>query len=66
MSSEEMWTAEEAAAEVGMATTTIYTWTARGFLKPAGKRGRFNLYRLADVFEVEKNRAYQHRRGSSG
>ncbi|MEV7969017.1 helix-turn-helix domain-containing protein [Sphaerisporangium sp. NPDC088356] len=62
MTEEELFTAEEAAEEVGMSPATIHTWTARGFLTPAGKRGRFNVYRLADVFAAERGRKRKHRR----
>jgi DNA-binding transcriptional MerR regulator len=58
----DLWTAEEAAAEVGIEVQTIYTWTARGYLTPAGKRGRFNLYRLDDVFKAEATRQHKHRK----
>lgn len=62
MSNEELYTAEEVAAQVGVKPATIYTWTARGFLRPVGKRGRYNLYRLADVFICEATRKRKHRR----
>ena len=62
---EQLWTAEEAAAEVGVEVATIYVWTHRGFLTPAGKRGRLNLYRLDDVFTCEKTRKRKHRRRSA-
>ncbi len=64
MSMEELFTAEEAAAQVGVRPATIYTWTARGFLRPVGKRGRFNLFRLSDVFACEATRKHKHRRRS--
>lgn len=56
MTDEDLFTAAEIAAEVGVEVATVYTWTHRGFLKPAGKRGRWNLYRLSDAFEAEKTR----------
>jgi predicted site-specific integrase-resolvase len=64
---EPLFTAEEAAAEVGMERDTIYTWVARGYLSPVPgrKRGRFKLYRLDDVFECEKSRQREHRRKSA-
>lgn len=52
----DLYTAEEAADEVGVAVTTIYTWVHRGYLTHAGKRGRRKLFRLSDVFECEKTR----------
>lgn len=56
------YTASELAAEVGVEPATIYTWTARRFLAPVDKRGRFNLYRLEDGFRAESTRAWKHRR----
>ncbi|MEV4245242.1 helix-turn-helix domain-containing protein [Streptosporangium canum] len=64
MTTKTLFTAEEAAAEVGVDTQTIYTWTARGYLKPETKRGRHNLYLLADVFACEKTRQHKHRKRS--
>ncbi|MGI5493867.1 helix-turn-helix domain-containing protein [Microtetraspora malaysiensis] len=58
----DLFTAEEAAAEVGVEAATIYTWKARGFIEPAGKRGRYLLYRLSDVFACEASRQRKHRR----
>ncbi|WP_214322071.1 helix-turn-helix domain-containing protein [Nonomuraea sediminis] len=66
MSDDQLFTAEEAAAEVGVEVQTIYTWTGRGALTPAGKRGRNNLYRLSDVFACERTRQHKHRKRSSG
>lgn len=65
MNEKALYTAEEAAAEVGVTPQTIYTWTARKYLKPASKRGRFNLYLLADVFACEATRKHKHRKRSS-
>lgn len=62
MNAKTLFTAEEAAAEVGIETQTIYTWVSRGCLKPETKRGRHNLYLLADVFEAEKTRQHKHRK----
>ncbi|MCC5580607.1 helix-turn-helix domain-containing protein [Microtetraspora sp. AC03309] len=64
MTTEELFTAAEAAAEVGVEVQTIYTWTHRGALAPASKRGASNLYRLADVFQAEKTRSRKHRKRS--
>ena len=52
----DLYTAEEAADEVGVSVNTVYTWVHRGHLTHAGKRGRAKLFRLADVFECEKTR----------
>ncbi len=62
MTEEPLWTAEEAAAELGINRQTIYTWTSRGHLTPAEKRGRLNLYRLADVVKAEASRKRKHRK----
>jgi excisionase family DNA binding protein len=61
---ETLFTAEEAAAQVGVDKATIYTWTARGYLAPVPgrKRGRANLFKLEDVFTCEKTRKRKHRR----
>jgi predicted site-specific integrase-resolvase len=53
---DDLFTAEESAAEVGVAVNTIYSWVARGWLAHAGRRGRLKLFRLSDVFECEKTR----------
>lgn len=50
-------TVEEAAAEVGVSPRTIYSWKHRGFITPAGKRGRKKVYRLADIFSCERDRS---------
>ncbi|GGS87574.1 hypothetical protein GCM10010156_52590 [Planobispora rosea] len=63
---QDLWTAEEAAAEVGVEVATIYNWVRRGYLTHAGTRGRRKLFRLADVFACEKNRKRKHRRRSLG
>lgn len=60
----DLYTAEEAAEEVGVSVGTIHVWRHRGFLEPSGKRGRFLLYRLADVFRAEASRKREHRRKS--
>ena len=49
-------TTAEAAAEVDVDPATIDTWKRRGYLAPAGKRGRWNLYRLTDVLTCEATR----------
>ncbi|MEO3856193.1 helix-turn-helix domain-containing protein [Acrocarpospora sp. B8E8] len=61
---EELWTAEELAALVGVKVRTVYSWMQRGYLRPAGSRGRFWLFRLEDGFTVEKERKRQHRRAA--
>lgn len=57
-------TAAEAAAEVGLTRDAIYNWVRRRYLTPVAKRGSLKLFRLSDVFEVEKNRQHEHRRRS--
>jgi excisionase family DNA binding protein len=52
----DLYTAEEAADEVGVSVNTIYSWVRRKHLQHAGKRGRRKLFRLSDVFECEKTR----------
>jgi excisionase family DNA binding protein len=61
-----LFTAAEAAAEVGVDRDTIYTWVRRGYLSavPDRKRGREKLYDLAAVFACEARRAHKHRRKS--
>lgn len=59
---EVLYTAEEAAEEVGVSKSAIYVWTNRGYLEPAKKEGRFNKYRLSDVFAAEKGRDRKFRR----
>ncbi|MFI6299560.1 helix-turn-helix domain-containing protein [Nonomuraea sp. NPDC050790] len=68
MNLDDLYTAEEAAAEVGVERQTIYVWVSRGVLKPVPgvKRRRSNLFRLEDVFTAEKNRDHKHRRRSTG
>ncbi|KUN76310.1 hypothetical protein [Streptomyces griseoruber] len=43
-----------AAQEVGVAPATIRKWVQLGRLKPAGKAGRAQLFRLEDVFAAER------------
>lgn len=43
-----------AAKEVGVAPATIRKWVQLGRLKPAGKAGRAQLFRLEDVFAAER------------
>lgn len=64
---EPLFTAEEAAREVGMDRDTIYTWVRRGYLRPVPgrKRGRYKLFRLDDVFACEAARQHEHRRKSA-
>ena len=48
------YTTNEVAEELGVSPRTVNVWVNRGYLKPAGKRGRQNTFRLADVFEAER------------
>lgn len=59
---EPLFTAEEAAEEVGVRVATIYVWVHRGHLKPVGSRGKHKLYRLADVFRAEATRDRKRRK----
>lgn len=59
---EELFTAEEVAEEVGVKPQTIYVWVSRGHLCPAGTRGKFKLFRLADVFRAEATRDRKRRK----
>lgn len=59
---EPLFTAEEAAAEVGVKAATIYVWVHRGHLVPAGTRGKHRLFRLSDVFEAERTRDRKRRK----
>lgn len=52
----DLFTAQEAADEVGVAVNTIYSWVRRRHLTHAAKRGHLKLFRLTDVFECEKTR----------
>ncbi|MEV4672181.1 helix-turn-helix domain-containing protein [Actinomadura sp. NPDC049382] len=52
----DLYTAAEAADEVGVSVNTVYSWVRRKHLVHAGKRGRAKLFRLSDVFECEKTR----------
>lgn len=63
---DELWTAEEAAEQVGVTAAAIYTWVRRGALASAGKRGRYKLFRLDDVFACEAGRKRKHRRKLQG
>ena len=58
----DLYTAEEAAKEVGVCKATIYVWVARGYLAPAETRGRYRMFRLADVLDAEAARKHKHRR----
>ncbi|MGW4406536.1 helix-turn-helix domain-containing protein [Nonomuraea sp. NPDC004702] len=57
-----LFTAEEAAEQVGVKVATIYTWVHRGALAPAGTRGKHKLFRLADVFKAEATRDRSRRK----
>lgn len=57
----DLFTAEEAARQVGLKEATIRKWKSQGMLSPAGKKGRFHLYRLADVLAAEANRERKYR-----
>ena len=59
---EELFTAEEAASEVGVKPQTIYVWVSRGHLCPVGTRGKYKLFRLSDVFKAEATRDRKRRR----
>lgn len=61
----QLYTAEDAAEEVGVKTTTIYTWVRRGILRHAAQQGRMKLFRLDDVFEAEKTRDHKRRKRSA-
>lgn len=65
MTGEDLFTAEEAADQVGVKRQTIYTWVNRGYLKPAGQRGRHKLFRLEDVFRAEATRDRRKRQNSA-
>ncbi|MFC7380879.1 helix-turn-helix domain-containing protein [Sphaerisporangium rhizosphaerae] len=65
MTGGELFTAEEAAAEVGVETATIYNWVRRGYLNSAEKRGRYKLFRLGDVFACESSRSRAHRKSAN-
>ncbi|TDD54570.1 DNA-binding protein [Nonomuraea terrae] len=57
-----LFTAEEAAEEVGVKVATIYVWVHRGHLTPAGTRGKHKLFRLGDVFAAESTRDRKRRK----
>ncbi|MFI7691760.1 helix-turn-helix domain-containing protein [Nonomuraea sp. NPDC049655] len=57
-----LFTAEEAAEQVGVKVATIYVWVHRGALTPAGTRGRHRLFRLSDVFRAESSRDRSRRK----
>jgi DNA-binding transcriptional MerR regulator len=59
---EELFTAEEVAAEVGVKPQTIYVWVSRGHLCPVGTSGKYKLFRLADVFKAEATRDRKRRK----
>ena len=43
-----------AAQEAGVAPATIRKWVQLGRLKPVGRAGRAQLFRLEDVFAAER------------
>lgn len=49
-----LYTTREVADELGVTPATVHQWVHRGYLTPVGKKGRQNVYRLADVFEAER------------
>nr|WP_203600283.1 hypothetical protein [Streptomyces sp. SID9727] len=49
-----MLTGALAAQEAGVVPATIRKWVQLGHLRPAGRQGRSNLYRLEDVFAAER------------
>lgn len=59
---QDLWTLDQAAAEVGVSPATLHTWHARGYLNYAGKRGKSALVHLEDVFAAEAARKREHRR----
>lgn len=61
---EDLWTADEAAEQLGVSVNTIYAWVNRGALTPDpdAKRGRRNLFQPSAVFEAERSRKAKHRR----
>lgn len=60
--SEETYTTPEVSALTGITEDCIANWVRRGYLTPAEREGKFNKYRLGDVFTCEKSRKRQHRR----
>lgn len=62
---DELFTAAEAAEEVGVERSTIYAWVHRGLLTHAGKRGHEKLFRISEVFAVEATRDRKKRRRSA-
>jgi excisionase family DNA binding protein len=58
----DLWTAQEAAEQVGVDVDTIYQWVRRGYLQHAGTRGRHKLFDLEAVYAAEKTRERRHRR----
>lgn len=62
----DLYTAQEAADEVGVSVNTIYSWVRREYLTHAGKRGHQKLFRLADVFAAEATRDRRKRRRDAG
>ncbi|MFI9580435.1 helix-turn-helix domain-containing protein [Streptomyces sp. NPDC052236] len=47
-------TTESAAHEAGVAPATIRKWVQLGHLRPAGRRGRSQTFRLSEVFAAER------------
>ena len=65
MPTDDLWTAEDAARQVGVEPSTLYTWVRRGYLRHAGTDGRLKKFRLDDVFRAERERKHKHRRRDS-
>ncbi|MER5970259.1 helix-turn-helix domain-containing protein [Streptomyces sp. NPDC002055] len=55
-----------AALEVEVSAATIRKWVQQGHLRPAGRRGRAQLFRLEDVFAAERLTRRGHERGGAG
>jgi len=51
---QELVTAAEAARSAGVSETTIRSWVHRGLLRPAGRRGRSNLFVRRDVIKLAR------------
>ena len=67
MNFDELFTADEAAAELNLTKWAVYNYVRRGALRPVpgAKRGHSNLFRLEDVFNAEKTRDHTRRKRAS-